>query len=247
MIKRKDIIGDEALTWLDNAIQEDARHPFRAILARNNNADRPESIDESALADSLCAVWDNPHGCTVNTTAHDMAKAVTEMLVCCRWVNFIDPHISTGRPDYRPSLPAFLNILGCDQPVGPRESIEIHTGLHHGTAGFFRDSFLQLIPNGLRVTFYQSQERLGGRKPHNRYVPTDIGGVSFQHGLDIGADGETDGITRLDLAQYIFRFKEYDSAAAVFDQATVLLVMVETLGGWEWMETWPPAYSPTRK
>jgi hypothetical protein len=39
---------------------------------------------------------------------------------------------------------------------------------------------------------------------NNRYILTDLGGVSFQHGLDAGRKGETDDITRLDLDQHVF-------------------------------------------
>jgi hypothetical protein len=66
---------------------------------------------------------------------------------------------------------------------------------------------------------------------HNRYILTDLGGVSFQHGLDTGADGETDDISRLDLDQYIFRCKQYDPAAPAFDSAADPLMIIGILEG----------------
>ena len=65
----------------------------------------------------------------------------------------------------------------------------------------------------LQITLYKWQERPGGQKLHNRYILTGLGGVSFHHGLDTGAEGETDASNRLDLDQYILRCKQYDPAS----------------------------------
>ncbi len=231
MIKRKECVWDENRTWLDNAAQEHARHPFRAILARNNPAARPEILCEDGLGDPPCPGWDNPHGITVNREAQEMAAAVRHMLACCRWVKFVDPHISPGRPNYQRSLRAFFDILGDERPVGPLEFIEIHTGLHAGTTNFLRSSFQKLIPNGLQVTLYQWCQRPGGQRLHNRYILTDLGGVSFHHGLDAGADGETDDLARLDIDQYHLRCGQYDPASPAFDLAAYPLIITGTLGG----------------
>lgn len=228
MIKRKDFVWDEGATWLDNAVQEHARHSFHAIVARNNHEGRPEILCEDGLAATPCPGWDCPHGIPIIRNAPKLAEAVRGMLACCRWIKFIDPYISPGRPNYRPSLRAFLQILASERPVGPPESIEIHTGLHNGTADFLRDSFQELIPNGLSVTLFQWQERPGGQRLHNRYILTDIGGVSFHHGLDIGAEGETDDLNRLDFDQYLLRRRQYDSAAPAFDQAMAPLIIIGT-------------------
>lgn len=64
---------------------------------------------------------------------------------------------------------------------------------------------------------------------HNRYILTDLGGVSFSHGLDTGRDGETDDIHRLDLDQYIYHCKQYNPTAPAFDQAADPLEIIGTL------------------
>lgn len=158
-----------------------------------------------------------------------MAAAVEMMLCRCRWVKFIDPHLSPGRPLYRRSLRAFLTLLKGERPVGPLEVVEIHTGRHDGTADFLRESYEEIIPAGMQVTLFQWQERPVGQRLHNRYILTDLGGVSFHHGLDTGADGETDDITRLDREQYELRCKQYNSKAPAFYQAVDPLVIIGTL------------------
>jgi len=225
MIKRKDCTWDENLTWLDNAVQENARHPFSVVMARNNPAARPEILCEDRLSVSPCPGWESPHGITVNREAPKMVAAVQQMLACCRWVKFIDPHLSPGTPRYEASLRAFLTVLAGERPVGPPEFIETHSGYHGGTAAFLREKFQVFIPHGLQLILYQWKERPGGQRLHNRYILTDLGGVSFHHGLDTGADGETDDITRLDLDQYLFRCRQYDPAAPAFDPADEPLII----------------------
>lgn len=231
MIKRNDFVWDENATWLDNAGQEHARHPFRAVLARNNPAGRPEILCEDGLSVTLCPRWDSPHGITVNRKAPEMATAVRQMLACCRWVKFIDPHLWPGKSSYKDSLQAFMEILASNRPVSPPESIEIHTKQLDSTSDIILVRFQEIIPSGLSVTLYQWQERPSGQRLHNRYILTDLGGVSFHHGLDTGADGETDDLTRLDLEQYLFRFSQYNPAAPAFDQAVAPLVITGTFGG----------------
>lgn len=231
MIKRKDFVWDQSLTWLDNASHEHARYPFRAVLARNNPAARPEILCEDRLDASPCPEWDSPHNIVVNRRTQDMTAAVRQMLACSRWVKFIDPHVSPGRRDYRLALGAFMDILAGERPVGPPEFIEIHTGLHGAEAEFLRNKFQELIPNGLQVTLYQWQERTGGQKLHNRYILTDLGGVIFHHGLDAGADGDIDEISRLAIGPYLLRCRQYDPANSAFDQAAAPLEITGTLGG----------------
>jgi hypothetical protein len=231
MIKRKDFVWDENITWLDNALQEHARHPFRAVLARTNPAARPEILCEDGLAASPCPGWDNPHGITVKRKSQEMAAAVQQMLASCRWVKFIDPHLWPGKNCYKDSLNAFLRILAGSRPVSPPESIEIHTQHINAAADIILNQFQEVIPNGLQVTLYQWLERQGGQGLHNRYILTDLGGVSFHHGLDTGTDGETDDISRLDLDQYTLRCKQYDPTTPAFDRAERQLTITGTLVG----------------
>ena len=125
----------------------------------------------------------------------------------------------------------FLTRLNKERPIGPPEAVEIHTGLHGATTDYLKESFEKFIPAGLSVTLFQWQERPGGQKLHNRYILTDLGGVSFHHGLDAGADGETDDITRLDREQYLIHCKQYDIKCPAFDHAADPLEIIGTLGG----------------
>lgn len=231
MIKRKDFVWNNDDTWLKNAIVEHARYPFRAVLARENPANRPEILVEDALATRPCPSWDAPHTVTVNRSALDMASALGAMLTCCCWVKFVDPYFVRAKAGHKRSLSAFLNILKSARPVGTLAIIEIHTSGDGATTEYLKDFYEQITPVGIQLILYRWQERAGGQKLHNRYILTDLGGVIFPHGLDTGTGGETDDIALLEHDQYILRCKQYDPASSVFDQAAVPLEITGIKGG----------------
>lgn len=220
MVKRKEYVWEEARDgWMDNALVEHDRHPFRAILSVKNPNKLTQVICEDNIGIVPCDMWDVPHGITVQRTAEEMASAIEMMLSRCRWVKFIDPYIAKDKSRHKKTLSAFLQILASANPVGHPQEIEFHTSGEGATSEHLRGVWEKIIPTGLTVTLYQWQEKPGGQKLHNRYILTDLGGVSFQHGLDTGAEGETDDITRLDREQYELRCKQYDRASSVFDAA----------------------------
>ena len=95
--------------------------------------------------------------------------------------------------------------LGLDQ-------IQSHTGVilrkHRarvasaGTSTFY-------FPGGTHVLVRRLSEKPRGEKLHNRYILTDLGGVSFGIGLDDGDEGATDDVTLLDRDPYVVRWSQY--------------------------------------
>jgi hypothetical protein len=59
---------------------------------------------------------------------------------------------------------------------------------------------------------------------HNRYILTDIGGVSFGVGLDDGIDGETDEVTVLEDMTYQFRWAQFAGPAPAFELVDELVI-----------------------
>jgi Regulator of RNA terminal phosphate cyclase/Sigma-54 interaction domain/CRISPR-associated protein (Cas_Csm6) len=68
------------------------------------------------------------------------------------------------------------------------------------------------------------RQREGGEKLHNRYILTDIGGVSFAVGLDDGDDGETDEVTLLEEKTYKFRWMQYRGPEQAFYLVDELII-----------------------
>ena len=231
MVKRKDMVWNDEESWLQNALQEHGRFPFRAILASGNPEGRSEVLDEGEITAASCPAWDNPHGKIVHRQAAEMANATKEILTCCRWVKFIDPYFSQCKQRHKDTLREFFRILFRERPVGPPDTIEIHaSGSGTGaTIDHLKEFYEKIIPISIQVTLFQWQKKPGGQSLHNRYILTDIGGVSFAHGLDTGAAGETDDIHRLDSEQYQFRCRQYDPKIPAFDQTEEPIKIIGTL------------------
>ncbi len=225
-VKRKNYHWDDSKEWLSNAVIEHERHPFRRILARANPNDDEAILQEDDIAISPCPGWDTPHGKVVVRNAQEMAEALAMLLGRCRWVKFVDPYFVLAKTRHRSSLSAFLRLLAAERPVGPPDAIEIHTGDDGASSEWLRDSYEKAIPKGLRVTLFRWRERPNGQRLHNRYILTDLGGVTFLHGLDSGHDGESDDIMLLDKKQYETRCRQYDPATTEFDPAAEPMLLI---------------------
>lgn len=232
VVKRTNYCWDnEKKSWIENAIQEHLRYPFFAIMARNNPDLRPEILTEADLAGDNINKWDVPHGRIVPRKALDMTAAIETMLICCRWVKFIDPFIVTNKPNHKLSLKAFLEVLRNDRPVGPPKAIEIHTAHLKEKARpttILKKEFANIIPSFLSVTLFRWKVRQGGDDLHDRFILTDLGGVSFGHGLDAGSEGKTVNISRLDYKQYEFINSQYDINGTAFELAESPLQIIGT-------------------
>lgn len=224
MVKRKDCIWDEGKkSWLENALAEHGRHPFHAILTQHSPGKHERVICDDDLNASECRLWDVPTGTYAPRTAVELADAVKEILSLCSWVRFVDPYLSKNTKRHKDTLAAYLGILGSHRPVGPPVSIEIHTSGDGASSEHLKNVYEKIVPAGLQVTFFQWQEKPSGQKLHNRYILTDLGGISFQHGLDAGDEGETDDIGRLGEKQYSLRCKQYLRGSQFFELASLPL------------------------
>jgi hypothetical protein len=74
------------------------------------------------------------------------------------------------------------------------------------------------LPRNVTIEFVRWKQRDGGEKLHNRYILTDLGGVSFGVGLDEGKAGETDDLLLLPRTQYERRWSQYAGDDGTFER-----------------------------
>jgi hypothetical protein len=226
MIKRYNYTWNENDSWLNNALSEYHQDSFRAIITRNNPNESPFIVTPHDLYDHNCQYWEINRGLTVKRKAKDMANAVSPMLKCCRVVIFIDPYFRAKWPKWQKVFEAFFKQFPVDNLQSRLLRIEIHASAdikYAPSSDYFHDEcnkyMISCIPKGLNVLFKRWKQKPNGEKLHNRYILTDIGGVTFSIGLDEGDEGETDDVTLMDRKQYELRWSQYASANPAFDLA----------------------------
>ena len=223
-------IWDYEQTWLENAEEENRRHPFQAIFALDDPRNHRNVVRaDDFLNMSASAVWRIPNSIVVDRTADSMAKSLKPMLRCATRIFFIDPHFRASEPRYQNPLREFLNII-CH---GRRQvTLEYHTMYNKKKPSwdhFFREckQYLPcLIPRGFTLTIRRWRDKKVSENLHNRYILTDIGGVQFGVGLDeydpdsTSNAPPTDDIYRMGRQNYQKRCKDYgyDNSKPAFKQ-----------------------------
>ena len=237
MVRRSNVQWDDSTSWRENAEGEHDERPFHAILARTNPNSHAQVLTESDLDDSATEHWVVSRGLTVPRKAADMAEAVGPMLRCSSDVIFVDPHFGPQEPRYRRYLPpfeAFLEAMIRQRPGRMPKRIEVHTAAEKkGTEEFFRGEcerrLPRCVPEKMRVRVRRLRQKQGGEQLHNRYILSDLGGVSSGYGLDEGNEGETDDITLMDRDQYELRWSQYSGdPPAAFEQEETPVEVVGT-------------------
>jgi hypothetical protein len=213
-------------SWLTNAETEHFHRPFHAILARTNPHLR-DFVLEGDSVDETHPLWNVGIIRVISRTAREMAACVALLLRVSKEIMFIDPHFRPQDLRYRRTFKAFLSAV-LEKRYGMLPiRIEIHTGDSLGS-DYFRTECQQrlpsLIPEGIQVHIVRWREKDGGEKLHNRYILTDIGGISFGVGLDDGAAGETDEVTLLEDKTYRFRWAQYMSPEPAFELVDELMI-----------------------
>ncbi len=136
---------------------------------------------------------------------------------------FVDPHFGPEKVRHRRPLEEFLRSVVDARPGEAPQRLEVLTSADDGpTTEFFcgecRRRLPRCIPIGLHVEMVRLRQRAGGERLHNRYILTDLGGVTFGVGLDEGDPGDTDDIQLLDRAQYEERWRQYAGEPPAFDR-----------------------------
>jgi hypothetical protein len=237
VVMRRDAIWRPDRTWLDNAVEEHERIPFHAIVARSNPSAHPKVLVADTL-DERPALWNKPHGMLVSRTADGISDSVRDMLRAACKIVFVDPYFSPS-PDrgYVEVLAACLR--SCLKQRIPDTPPRIRIFTSNGSERdrgceprFFesecRGRLPARLPSGQRVTISCLKERFKGERLHNRYILTELGGVSLGAGLDERSGAATDDIFVLTRELYEKRWQQYVREPRAFDQPGTEIVVVGT-------------------
>jgi hypothetical protein len=229
MISRKTAGYDGNIEWLKNAEQEDSVSPFHAILALSNPRKHPSVLNAQVLGVSNDSKWHiNKQLPDVPRKAPDIAEAVRPLLHNCHIAIFIDPYFMVGDDWQKWQRPfgKFMQELPMERYGLTQLRVEFHSSVdmkNAPSAEFFKqrcmEKLAEHIPDGLSIRFKRWKQKPGGKKLHDRFLITDIGGVDFSTGLDEGREGETQKISLLEQNAFKTTWEDYMSDVPAFNLA----------------------------
>lgn len=217
---------DDQLGWLANALDEHAKRPFHAIIARANPGNQSFVLEADDLSEATTPLWRVKRCAIIARTAKEIAESVGPLVQISRHIALVDPHFAPDKIQYRRPLESILEATVKSPKVHPT-TIEFHVADKWAKGHFeaeCRRYLPQVIPSSLSVRFIRWKERVSGEKLHNRFVLTEVGGLRIGIGLDEGEEGQTDEIEILEDAVRLVRLAEYSVPSAAFDYVDDLVV-----------------------
>lgn len=212
-VKRDSIGFDGNRSWLENAETEHGRCPFNLILSVDNPRKNGRVLSKELIGEPDDARYCLPPTLAVSRTPKALADALRPMLANCSTAYFIDPHFAPNQQRYRQSMAAFFRALTTKRPGAiPSEVVVLSKKIDQGHDFFNRycETYMpRILPTGLSVRFRRIQSKPGGPTLHNRYILTDIGGVSLAHGLDRGNATDREDIALLAKDHFKEKWRDY--------------------------------------
>jgi hypothetical protein len=214
---------DSNISWIENAVREHRDFPFHAIVSQKTGLPYSEIpiLFHDRLADWPIDKWNLENNTTVHRTAEDMGTAVAPLLKNSHEIIFIDPYYRANKEKWLKPLQVFFSYCNFSRDD---IRVEIHAAVYENSPSTiqFEQEFRERLPSRLPSTRFavkikRWKQRCEGEKLHNRYILTDIGGITFSTGLDSGSAGETDDISLLNREQYLKRWNQYCGENPAFD------------------------------
>lgn len=192
--------GDGNKSWVDRAMDEHISRPFAAIIACQNGPGHPDVLVASQLDESNLVFAASAQR-SINRTALEIVDCVGLLVDSAKAVKLVDPHFNPREPRYRRMLELILTRLGMNRHE--EVILEIHrrcnaddTILQSNLKSFFNSHIPGIQTHKVVVQVYIHPEN----DMHNRFILTDLGGVTYNTGLDdneAGGSAPTDVVTLL--------------------------------------------------
>ena len=200
---------DGCKSWRENTAQENQRVAFDHILTSEVDAE----LDSLTLSKIFEGELNYPSQLLVRRTAAEMASAVSSMLRISSRLVFIDPYFDDRSRKWNPFL-AFLDAA-MNKRVSDNLDILVVYGADKDRSAapdFLANKLAKSgikLPDCCSVSFRSIREIPDGEKLHNRYVLSDVGGMSFGIGLDEEDESHQDDVFLLDDQKYRLRWSQY--------------------------------------
>lgn len=187
-----------AAAWSGDFGPEHARHPFHGILASRNFSCNCPHINIDKLRDEItCSIYHHEKGLHVKRQPDKLCDAIKPILQNSSQITFIDPYFFPAESRYYDAYKRYLSVVGSVNHIRSESSRNIYIicsgkkeGKNYSPPQEFKqiciDYLNDIVPSGLKLIVYRVKDRQ--QELHNRYILTDIGGISFGHGTDCSRD-----------------------------------------------------------
>jgi len=178
------IPGEETIdleSWIIKADELYSTHKHNGIISNRNPNSKPyiKSIDELESWDE----FDTSNCSRVRRVSSEMSNCAAPLLYGSSQIHFVDPYFQkVGDKHIRP-LEEFITQIFCNLRNQNLVELYYHTGdsvLSGNIETKLKPLFERLLPSGISVKIV----RWPNNSLHNRFILTDIGGLSFGIGLD---------------------------------------------------------------
>lgn len=215
-------------SWNQDFTDEHTRFPFAGILSNNLPADNAPHKNLDWLRRLDCDLFTCPQSCLVPRKADDMNRVLLPLLQNASQLTFVDPYFYPEKRFNGPYQKYFASIAAAShvRSSGVREINIVCTGYielygkEHKASTFQKACEVvlpKLMPPNMKLTIYRIKEIPDRQKRHNRYIITDIGGVSLGHGTDDSSSLSSDDIGLLSAPQLAHWKAAYTPGSAHFD------------------------------
>ena len=214
-------------TWLENALMLHEDHGDIDLIITERESKKHSIVMSFDAVEAETIGWKVVKPWRVKREANKLAGAAEQLLLNCKQVKFVDQYFHFNKPRYVNTLKSFLKILESNDKI---ERVEYHLGLKN------KDVFSNLLDEFKKTEFSSRNNYLtnnedsalfdklifhfwhndrdtivpGKKLMHARYVLTDIGGLSYDHGLDEDEEFNTDtDIHLIDNDQRVEFWEEY--------------------------------------
>ncbi|MCC1497998.1 hypothetical protein [Alcanivorax sp. 1008] len=210
-VHRGGVISSGTEGWPDDVIAENQRLAFDVVLS-NRELDLQNLLPLDQI-DEEGSLWECEEQFQPQRTEEGLCSVVGNLLACSKKIVVVEPYarnnraivsicafIQTAFRNRRPSEPLQFQVLYRNDDGGER------------VADFILDQVsrrLGRIEYEFELTVKGLIEYPRGEAIHNRYILTELGGVSFGYGTDVGEEFHTDDVILLHKEMRQRRWDQY--------------------------------------
>jgi hypothetical protein len=215
----------EGFNWLDTALKEHSRKPFKAIIVGSKSTIHNYVLENNINLEDH-ELWRQEGSYKIERSAEKMTVLILPMLVCAKEIHLVDRNFRPQEARFRNFLLQLTQKIGNYSYNSSVPKIFYHLGDKNISLNELNRQCSRHIIGNLPSTVTVSFCLRAWNDLHDRYVLTDIGGVKFGVGLDecLGEGVTEVQVDRLSIEEYVAEWKKAKSAR-------VSLELPETLRG----------------